>query len=357
VAADLAQAVTPVAAVDKTPVQPPVLRTLRGGIPVIVQASDLSANAQLRIVLPGNRIVAAGTTVAADEPATGYSSLSYRVGKGQLAAILEKAREDVAKATREKTEAPTPSADPATRLEQVFGEFMGGARQTDGRQLTPALIALSGDIDNAAATALLESRFGLLAPASLQPATVSDIEARDLTVNLGKSVAQAQLGYIVAAPGPRDGQADAARLLLYILSHDYEGRLGKKAISDRGLAYYIDSRYRADGNNGWITMSVGVDPGKIAALRELLAAELRRLVTEPPTDAEINEAKNHWLGRAQSAAQTNEELTGSNARQWLWYGELPAADTLDKRMAAITRQDVLNSIDAFISGMTVVVQK
>jgi predicted Zn-dependent peptidase len=145
-------------------------------------------------------------------------------------------------------------------------------------------------------------------------------------------------------------------LLLYILSHDYEGRLGKAAISDRGLAYYIDSRYRSNGEEAWVTLSVGVDTGKIEELDTLLRAELDRLTTQQPTLAEIEEAKSYYLGRARSAAQSNAELNDSLARDWLWYGDILSPAALGKRLAAVSREDVLAIIPAFTAGKTILVR-
>ena len=139
------------------------------------------------------------------------------------------------------------------------------------------------------------------------------------------------------------------------MSHDYEGRLGKKAISDSGLAYYIGSEYRSDGNNAWVTLSTGVDADKIAPLSELLSKELERLVSEPPTDAEINEAKNYRIGRLKSSAQSNAELATQLATQWLWYGEVLTAASLQKRLDAVDRQQVLDEIASFVAGKMIVV--
>jgi zinc protease len=141
------------------------------------------------------------------------------------------------------------------------------------------------------------------------------------------------------------------------LSHGYEGRLGKEAISNRGLAYYIDARYRSDGVNGWITLAVGVDPEKVAPLKALLEAELGRLRGEPPTAAEVEEAKAYLLGRARSAAQSNEELTAALARDYLWYGAIRAPDELAAKLSTITREEVAAIVPAFIDGSTIVVEQ
>jgi len=119
--------------------------------------------------------------------------------------------------------------------------------------------------------------------------------------------------------------------------------------------YYIDSRYRSDGRNAWITLAVGVDPGKLPDLEALLAAELECLRDEPPTIDEIEEAKRHFLGRARSAAQSNQELSQLIAEHWLWYGDTVAPKTLDRMLGRIGRQDVLDAVPGFIEGVTVVV--
>jgi predicted Zn-dependent peptidase len=179
--------------------------------------------------------------------------------------------------------------------------------------------------------------------------------AADTVVHVGASVAQAQLGYIVPAPPPKTQDADAWRLLLYILSHGYEGRLGKKAISDAGLAYYIDGRYRSDGTNAWVTLSTGVDPENVEPLRALLTEELQRLSSEPPTDAEFGEAREHMIGRLSSEAQSNAELTSRLATDWLWYGKPVTADALQRRLQAVTREDLLSISAAFASGAILLV--
>jgi predicted Zn-dependent peptidase len=232
----------------------------------------------------------------------------------------------------------------------------GGAGLLAGSD-SPALVVISGDGEAAAALEGLETWFGAVqaAPGIERPS--SGFDRNDIEVHLGVPVAQAQLGYVVPAPGPTDEDAFAWRLLLYILSHDYEGRLGKEAISKRGLAYYIDSRYRSDGENGWVTLAVGVDPDKLAPLKALLEAELIRLRDQPPTAGEIEEAKRHSLGRARSAAQSNEELSSRVAEQWLWYGELLAPADLEARLREVSLQDVLAAIPAFTDGVTVVVER
>jgi predicted Zn-dependent peptidase len=220
---------------------------------------------------------------------------------------------------------------------------------------SPLLIVLAGDFDNAEAVRLLEANFTASAATAIRAFRGSRQALEDIAEHIDQPRAQARLGYIVAAPPPGEKAADAWRALQYILSHDYEGRLGHEAISRRGLVYYIDTRYRSDGQNAWITLSTGVDPKKLDAMNALLRDELLRLRREPPSDAEIAGALTHRIGRAQSAAQSNRELCDALATEWLWYGELLSVDALRARLSRVDRNDVLAAVDAFTRGAVITV--
>ena len=333
------------------PADPPIATTLSGGTPVIVQRSDLSPTALLQIILPSNRIEGA----VPDVPIPGYSSMTYELRPQQVDDAIARAAQALAtlKPGQEKEHAT--ANDPAVLMEQTFADIMQVDAQPLGRHGMASLITVTGDVDADRVLAQLEASFGALAHRPMTVARQEPLSSETLVLHTGKPVAQAQLGYIATAPGPRESQSEAWRLLLYILSHDYEGRLGKKAISESGLAYYIGSEYRSDGTNAWISLSTGVDTNKIAPLRELLAAELERLASEPPTDAEILEAKSNRLGRLASSAQSNAELAAQLATQWLWYGELYGPESLRERLDATSRQDVLDAVRSFVSGKTIVI--
>lgn len=341
---------TPPQAVDTVPLPPPRVARLHGGIPVIVQSSDLSPSAFLHVVFASAR-----RDATANKPVQGFSSLNYLTRPGALEKTIAKLRASLAD-SRDEPEAVTPSMDPELRLEQVFGEIMKVRTKPNARKPPePCLIVVSGDVDFDDTMALLEKAFGNLTPCTRMARRRTNFAAEYIRVNLGMPIAQAQLGYIVPAAEPNKAEADAQRLLLYILSHGYEGRLGKAAISDRGLAYYIDSRYRSDATDAFITLSIGVDVNKLDALRALLESELQRLITEPPTIAELEEAKAFFRGRAFSAAQSNEELATMLAGQWLWYGDTATPEALGRRLATITFEDLLDAVPAFVGGTTIAV--
>ncbi len=71
---------------------------------------------------------------------------------------------------------------------------------------------------------------------------------------------------VVAIPGDKDSEALSA--LRWILHHDYAGRLGRKVITDLGLAYSMDSEAVVTGTQfAWFSMAADA-----AALDRLVAA-------------------------------------------------------------------------------------
>ena len=121
-------------------------------------------------------------------------------------------------------------------------------------------------------------------------------------------------------PSHRARDALAWRLLLYVLTHGYEGRLGMEAISKRGLLYYIDGQYRSDGENAFVSLTMGVDPAKLAPMEALLREQLTLLRTNPAErrrarGSEDEPARTH----AQCGRSSDEEISAKLALQWLWY--------------------------------------
>jgi len=167
---------------------------------------------------------------------------------------------------------------------------------------------------------------------------------------IDKPLAQGGIGYVVEGPSAGTREALAWQMLLYVLTHDYSGRLGNSAIRDKGLVYHIYSLLRTDGHRTWATISTGVDPDKADAMEAELRVELARLASEPPTQAEVDAARNHLLGRDLTAAQSNEELTAELARQFVETGGLRSHEQLRAILQTITPADFVAITHEFANG-------
>ncbi len=339
---------------------PAKLERLSNGTPVIIQRSPLSRTAMLKVLVPAAEFdLPAGATLSA--PAWGLSSLDFELLPQELEGAMLEARNIIGTAEPITGAPQANDADPGALLDGTFRELLG-LQYSPTQPTGPLLLVVSGDIDPQAVLGQLERTFGGLPrqewalPARAEPMPPAEIEKQ-----LSNPVAQERLGYIVSVPHGRvaDGRAPgpqtraAWRIVLYILSHGYEGRLGKEAISRRGLVYYIASDFHTDGTNDWITLSMGVDPDKLPAMKRLLREQLDLLITNPPSAEEIEAARNHLLGRHVSAALSNRELADSLAAQWVWNGDLESGDELKRRLENISRDDVVALLPAFTSGSIV----
>lgn len=335
------------------PAPAPQVKRLASGVPAIIQNSPLSPTFALEIVAPGAFTADdPGVEIRNDAPAPGYAS--FRVES--LSENADDAIAKVAKVFRTATPAaaPGPSDNPKTELRRVFTRFIGRAA-TSPKKPAPLVIAASGDVDADKVFAALEKNFGAFGPAAA-PAPLSGEPTSDMTVNIPAQKSQTALGYIVKAPGGADPAALAWRMTLYILTHHYGGRLGAEAISHRGLLYYIGSDYQKNADAGWITLVMGVNPDKQAPLRALLKEELARLVSQPPSEAEVAEARRHLLGRKISAAQSNDEIVDAISSDWIAYGDYQNAEALKKALDAVTREDIIKVLPAFTSGGVITIE-
>ncbi len=332
---------------------PATIRQLANGTPVIMRRSSLSRAAVFKVVVPAAAYtLPAG--VGSGEPAWGLVSLDFELLPDEIRAAIAQARNILNSAGYRPRLQAADSTDPDSLYDHYQRDILGLRNPAVAKPVRPLLLVVTGDIEPDRVLQQLEAGFGDLPagawelPAALEPAPPLELEASVLY-----PIAQERIGYVVRIPEPRPQTAAAWQIALYILSHGYEGRLGKEAISRRGLVYYIDSAVETDGRNDWLTLSMGVDPAKLPAVRQLLKEELARLLTEPPSLQEIDEAKTHLLGRFISSSQSNRELADSLTRQWIWYGDVLDYEEWEQQLAAIRRQDVLDLLPRFTRGSVI----
>ena len=316
----------------------PQFRKLSGGLPAIVQSNPLSDTVTVELLLSGP--VAGGTHP--DE----LPGLDAMVRSGPAEELVSLLNEATAVIRPAATEAKTD--DPATRLQQLISAQIGARSNGPPR---PLAIIVSGAVEPAATFDFLERRFGSTRPGKLSIETARP--SATVRERIAKPLAQGGLGYVVEGPPPGTRDALVWRMLLYVLTHDYAGRLGLSTIRDKGLVYHIYSKVRTDGRRTWATISTGVDPDKADAMEAELRAELARLADQPPSPAEVDAARNHLLGRDLSAAQSNEEIAAKLAREFVETGGLRSHEQLRAMLQTTTTADLATAARAFAGGTIV----
>jgi len=326
------------------PAPKPQLRRLSGGLPAIIQVNPLSNTAIIELLMSGP------VTGGSHPPdLAGLDSIDHSGTPAQLQALVAQSAAD---ARQPRVAQEQPSQDPATRLEQLISAQTGRHAVNPPK---PFAVVVSGNIDPEPTFALLDRNLGSMAPAKLTVATASPPQSglRVIREQIAKPLSQGGIGYVVEGPPLRTREALAWRLLLYVFAHDYSGRLGRSAVTEKGIVYYVGSDFRTDGIRTWATLSIGVDPDKADAMEAELRMQLAKLVSEPPSLAELNAARNHFLGRDLSAAQSNDELTAKLAREFIETGGLRSHESLRAALSSITPADLAAASQAFAAGTIV----
>ena len=339
-----ARALTPP---EAGPASAPQVRTLSGGLPAIVQTSPLSPTATVELVTS-----APVEGEGAPTDLSGFGTITRTGLASALPALIASAHDALAGAKRPAAAAP--SDNPETRLAQMIDARIAAASNRSPAPPPAHIVAIvSGAVDAETTFAELQQAFGDAAPAA-SPETSDRPRAEDtpdiVAERIDRPLAQAAIGYVVPAPPPASREGLAWRMLLYVLTHDYAGRLGQAAISDTGLVYYIGSDYRTDGERGWATIAAGVDPGKIDAMEAMLRSQIASLASDPPSAEETEAARHHILGRDLSAAQSNPEIAERLARQFVETGELRSHEQLAAMLAPIDPEDLVAAAQAFANG-------
>jgi len=330
----------------------PVVLRLDSGLPVIFQRMALSRSAFLRVVVPTTGMDL-GDSGVPDVPIWRHTSINVRFLPEELRSALAAARSALDASEPKEAPAMATVTDPERRLALELDDVLG-IEPLPGTRGVAALVVV-GDLDAEDVRSAAADAFGDVPPGAAELAPI-ELSERLRVVDLGVDMAQTRIGYVVPAPPPTSPDFWAWRALLYIISHGYEGRLGTEAISRRGLVYYIDGQYLTDGINGRVSLSIGVDPGKLEAMRALLEETLEGLRRHPPTEAELDEARSHFVGRRISAAQSNQEVSGRLAEEWVTLGRLPTDEEFNARLSRLDLGDLERVIPAFVSGAVVVVR-
>ena len=355
---------------DETPAQPIVskpprsaapagaagratVRRLGNGTPVILQRIARAPTAFLRLMVPSNQI-RAGADQESDAPVWRHTSINAHFLAPQWQSAIGRARLVLDQIEPHSAPAPSP-AEPGELLWHTLAHQLGAVPSPPAS--VPALIVLVGDIDPASCFEQIERSFGALPAAAPLAAHRLRVETPETIVDRRATAAvQSQLGFATVAPAPAEPRAWAYRLLLYILTHGYEGRLGQELISRSGLIYFINSAYHSDGPSAWISIRMGVDPDKLEPTHRRFTELLAALRSEPPTAAELVEAQHHLIGRRRTAYQSPAELSALHAREWLEQGRLLSAEEFERRVLAVDLAQLRAIVPEFLAGAFAVVE-
>jgi predicted Zn-dependent peptidase len=214
------------------------------------------------------------------------------------------------------------------------------AEYHDGRYVGPNLVvSAAGNVEHERLVQLVErlapARSGSVEPAPAAPAAIGP-RARF------HSKQTEQYHLCLGAPGISrgDDRRFVLRVLDTILGGSSSSRLFQEVREKRGLAYAVFSYSSQYADTGQVGVYVGTRPDNVAEAMEVIAAELRRIATEPVDPDELSRAKENVKGRL--ALSLESTLTRMNRLGGAILMGIPvlSLDEMVDRIDSVSAEDV-----------------
>jgi zinc protease len=172
-------------------------------------------------------------------------------------------------------------------------------------------ITVVGDIDEAAAGALLDSTFGALPASGAALPPIGPTGYSVPTPLIVRPLPQPQSLIVFAAPGIQDEDGDWIPLAVanYILGGGgFSSRLMDQVREQRGLVYGIGTGPSVRDYSELIRGSAQTENGDVAEAIEVTRAEMRRIYEQGATQAEVNDAITYITGSFALDLDSNQKI-------------------------------------------------
>ena len=276
---------------------------------------------------------------------------------------LEQARQDVLRERKAR------SAEPFTALKQTvvknfapFAEpdefFLKRVSSEQARayaqaQFTPdrVVVAIVGKFNASQVLDAVNLRFGTMeARTVIAPKENNAARERNPNAALTPKLPAGRAGYALvatAAPDITHPNYPAFVVMQTVLGGGHSSRLWKRIRDDKGIGYAVGTVLDTEGAEPLIaylqwdgTREFKTKEDRLMPL-QLLNAEVDNLVIEPPTEAEVERARNVAIGKD----ALRHERARDRAFALAWYESVGLGwqfdATLAQKLAAVTRDDVL----------------
>lgn len=220
------------------------------------------------------------------------------------------------------------------------------------------VVAVVGDVDPAAVTALATEKLGKWyppkSPAPLIPADPAPSEAVEYAETGDQNQAVIYMGW--RGVTYNDADAFALRLLDATISgvRFPGGRLYRR-LRDEGLVYVMHAFNQLAVDPGYFGLFAATSPATVEKTRAVIAEELERAKTTPPTEEEMALARENWLTVVALDRQDNGDVAFVAARDEFVGLGYDWRDDFAAKLAAVQAEDVAAAARKYlVNGVTVV---
>jgi len=137
---------------------------------------------------------------------------------------------------------------------------------------------------------------------------------------------------------------DERRYILGVLSDILGGgmssRLFQKIRNEMGAAYYVGADADLYTDHGYLAASAGVDHNKINEVIEAILAEFKKIIEKPIENKELQQAKEHLIGRLIIGLETSDQLAGFYGGQEIITRETITPENTIKKIQAVKSEEI-----------------
>jgi len=213
--------------------------------------------------------------------------------------------------------------------------------------LTPerSVLVIVGDVDPKALVSQLKTAFAAWKPAGPLPATdpygpAAALKGRSVRVIDKPEATQTQIRMMCPSIPRNHPDWYALQVANTICGDGFTSRLVNSIRVEQGLTYSISSQFQQRRAAGAFRISTFTRNDQLRKCVDATLAEVKKLVDEGPTDAELDKARNYLKGQYPLGLQAPDDLAGEIAN--LQFFGLPQdfIATYPERIGAVTMADV-----------------
>ena len=213
--------------------------------------------------------------------------------------------------------------------------------------LTPerSVLVIVGDVDAASLIASLKTAFAAWKPAGPAPATdpygpAAAIKGRSVRVINKPEATQTQIRMMCPSVPRNHPDWYALQVANTICGAGFTSRLVNSIRVEQGLTYSISSQFQQRRAAGAFRISTFTRNEQLRKCVDATLAEVKKLVDEGPTDAELDKARNYLKGQYPLGLQAPDELAGEIANVEFFGLPQDFIATYPEKIGAVTMADV-----------------
>lgn len=166
---------------------------------------------------------------------------------------------------------------------------------------------------------------------------------------------QAHLVLGVPAPDRRDPGRYATAVLDTIFGGGMSSRLFQEVREQRGLAYTVYSSFSPYDDAGEFSIYVGTAPHRVGEALEVVRGEITRLTSGGVSDSELTRAKRNLRATTELGLEDSSARMSRIGRSLLLHGDVLSVEEINRRIDAVTADDVGQMAQQLFSVEPVVV--